>query len=178
MTMNEHIEDIRLSFMLFEFSIRTMCYAELEKFDVELFGQDLQINLAKENVSYRSGKFNDQQNIIRSSQMAVGAAFGCTAICLDCALEKQKNSSHQIQTLKALVSAVRNAFSHGIAAPSWYVKEHKQERLNLDFIQGPIVDLGILNGQPFDYEQIGGLATWYRINDYVIKSMSSAHNKS
>lgn len=161
-------EDVELSFKLFEFSIRTMCYAELEKFDHQVFGQDLQLNLEEENVSFSSNDFQDVNQIIKASQMALGTAFGSTAICLDCLLENNISSDINIKISKSLISAVRNAFSHGIAAPEWYVKKHNFQVIDLSFIDGPLVDLEALNNRPFDYSQIGGLAVWYRLKKYVL----------
>lgn len=166
--MHELIEDVELSFKLFEFSVRTMCYAELEKIDSDLFGQYLQLNLPQENVAFSGGVFQDENEIVKVSQMAVSTAFGSTAICLDCLLEKNVSDSPKIITIKSLISAVRNAFSHGIAAPNWYVKPHKYEKLDLSFIAGPVVNLEQLNGSAFDYSQIGGLAVWYRAKEFII----------
>lgn len=100
--------------------------------------------------------------------MAVGTAFGSSAICLDCLLENHASDNANLVTLKSLISAVRNAFSHGIAAPSWYVKPHKFQKLDLSFIDGPEIDLEQLNKKAFDYSQIGGLAVWYRAKEFVI----------
>lgn len=162
------IEDVELSFKLFEFSVRAMCYAELDKFDSTLFGQDLQLNLPEENVSFRDNNFQNLDEIIKVSQMAVGTAFGSTAICLDCLLENNQSTNENIKSSKLLISAVRNAFSHGIAAPEWYVKKHNFKSIDLSFINGPKVDLESLNKKAFDYPQIGGLAVWYRLKDYVL----------
>ena len=171
--MNNLIEDTELAFKLLEYSIRNMCYAELGKVDANVFGQDLQLNLDEENVSYFSGEFKDQDNIVRASQMAVSTAFGATAICLDCILENVNTNNNELKTIKSLISATRNAFSHGIAAPEWFIKPHKLEVLNLNFIDGIDVNLETLNGLPFDYSQIGGLAVWYRIKSYIISSVSN-----
>ena len=162
------IEDVELSFKLFEFSVRTMCYAELEKFDHHLFGQDLQLNLPEENVAFSSKDFQEIEEIIKVSQMSVGAAFGSTAICLDCLLENNVTSETNIKSAKSLISAIRNAFTHGIAAPKWYVKTHNFQEIDLSFINGPVVDLEHLNKQLFNYSQIGGLAVWYRLKEYVL----------
>ena len=170
---NNLIEDAELAFKLLEYSIRNMCYAELGKVDADIFGQDLQLNLDEENVSYSSGEFNDQDNIVRTSQMAVSTAFGATAICLDCILEKVDTENNELKTIKSLISATRNAFSHGIAAPEWFVKPHNFEVLDLSFVDGIEVSLETLNGLPFDYSQIGGLAVWYRIKSYIISSVSN-----
>jgi len=154
-----------------------MCYVELGNVDVHVFGQDTQLNLEEENVSYSSDEFKNQDNIVRASQMAVSTAFGATAICLDCILEKVNSENSEIKAIKSLIAATRNAFSHGIASPDWYIKPHKFEVLDLSFVNGIEVNLENLNGQSFDYSQIGGLAVWYRIKDYII-SYVSAHNKT
>ncbi|WAJ72143.1 hypothetical protein [Catenovulum adriaticum] len=166
--MQELIEDVELSFKLFEFAVRTMCYAELDKIDSTLFGQDIQLNLTEENVSFSDNNFQDLNEIIKVSKMAVGTAFGSTAICLDCLLENNQSKNENIINAKSLISAVRNAFSHGIAAPEWYVKKHNFKIIDLSFINGPKVDLESLNKKAFDYSQIGGLAVWYRLKDYVL----------
>ncbi len=166
--MHDLVEDVELAFKLFEFSIRSMCYAEMDKIDAKLFGQDLQLNLEQENVFYPMGSFQSNEEIIKVAQMAVGSAFGATAICLDFLLVSMTSTSAQVATLKSLIGAVRNAFSHRVAAPTWYVKPHKIEVLDLSFIQGPSVDLRALNGSIFDYAHIGGLAVWYRVKSYVL----------
>ena len=171
--LNELIQDVELSFKLFEFSVRTMCFAELGEINSEIFGRELQLNLEVENVSFSEGQFTKQEEIILASQMAVSAAFAATAVCLDCALENHEASSSELKVLKSLISAVRNAFAHGIAAPKWYIKKHKFEVLNLNFILGPEINLEMLNGEPFDYSQIGGLALWYRVKNEVIRALSN-----
>lgn len=163
-------QDVELSFKLLEFSLRMVCYAELEKIDAQEFGQDLQINLPEENVSYSNGAFTSSEEIIKASQMAVGAAFGATAICLDCFLENSSSTDQNLVALNSLISAVRNAFSHGVAAPYWHVKQHNLKILDLAFLKGPKVDLKNLNGLAFEYSHIGGLAVWHRIKDHVISS--------
>lgn len=170
---SELIEDAELSFKLLEFSIRTMCYAELGKIDAVLFGQDLQINLEEENLVYRQGEFSDLENITLVSKMSIGAAFAATAISLDCVLEKHKSENPNVETIKKLIQAVRNAFSHGIANPVWYVKPHKREILDLKFMCAPTVDLGALNGNVFKCSDIGGFAAWYRAKAYVLAALSA-----
>lgn len=169
----ELLEDVELSFKLFEFSVRTMCYAELDEVNVEIFGRDLQLILEEENISFSDGSFTNNSEIVKVSQMAVSIAFGGTAICLDCSLEHIKELDEKLTILKSLIKAVRNAFSHGIAAPRWYLKAHKREILDLAFIDGPVINLEELNDQPFDYSQLGGLAVWYRIKEYVAEQVSN-----
>ena len=167
------MEDAELSFKLLEFAIRTMCYSELNKIDAHLFGQELQVNLEEENVCFPAGLFQDQDEIIKVAQMNVGAAFAATAISLDCMLEGRNNLPSNIAALGKLVAAVRNAFTHGVAAPSWFVKPHKEESIDLGFINGPVINLGALNGKEFIYSQLGGFAVWYRVKHEMLSYISS-----
>lgn len=168
------IEDVERSFKLLEFSIRAMCYCELGEINAVLFGQNLRLRLEEEDVFYCQGEFSDPDSIILASQMSVGAAFAATAISLDCALEKCKSENQNLAAVKKLIHAVRNSFSHGIANPVWYVKEHKREILDLTFMRAPAVDLGALNGNAFKYSDIGGLAAWYRAKAFCMSSLLGA----
>lgn len=167
------IEDTELSFKLFEFAVRIMCYSELNKIDGSAFGQELQLNLEDENVCFSGGLFEEQNEIVKVAQMNVGAAFAATAISLHRVLEGRNNSPANIVALGTLVVAVRNAFAHGMAAPTWFVKPHKAESVDLSFINGPVVDLGELNGKAFEYSQFGGLAVWYRVKNATLAYISS-----
>ncbi len=162
------LEDVELSFKLFEFSIRTMCYAELEGIDSEVFGRELQINLDEENICFSDDSFKDKNEIIRVSQMNVGAAFAATAISLNCLLEGKNDIPTNIVSAGKIVSAVRNAFSHGVASPTWFIKPHRVESIDLGFLNGPVIDLGALNGKGFDYSHVGGVAIWYNLKDEIV----------
>ena len=162
------VEDIELSFKLFEFAIRAMCYSELDNIDPEVFGRELQLNLDEENVSFSDDIFKNNEEIIRASQMNVGAAFAATAISLDRLMEGKQDLPSNIEAACKVISAVRNAFSHGIASPSWFIKPHKAENIDLGFVSGPMVDLGALDGNAFEYCHIGGLAVWYRLKDEIV----------
>lgn len=167
------LENVELSFKLYEFSIRTMCYSELNKIDPDVFGQELQINLDEENICFSDDLFKDKNEIIKISQMNVGATFAATAICLDCLLEGKKDTPSNIVSAGKIVSAVRNAFSHGIASPAWFIKPHRKESIDLSFVNGPVIDLGALNGKDFDYSQLGGMAVWYRLKDEIVSHIKN-----
>ncbi len=167
MSQNYLVEDVELSFKLLEFAIRVMCYSELDNINPEVFGQELQLNLDEENVSFSDDVFKDKEEIIRASQMNVGPAFAATAISLHRLMEGKQDFPSNIEAACKVISAVRNAFSHGIASPSWFVKRHKREEIDLGFVSGPIVDLGALNGSQFEYSHIGGLAVWYHLRDEI-----------
>lgn len=172
-SLNVLIEDVKLAFKLFEFSIRLMCYAELEKINIEDFDQEINLNLEKGNKAFSSGNFRTCADIIKTSQMAVGTTFGSTAICLDSLLKQCSVEDGNTTKAKKLIKAVRNAFAHNIAAPCWYIKQHNREILDMSFIKGPVVDLGELNGKIFDYAQIGGLDFWYSLKEFIFKEIKS-----
>ncbi|USD33754.1 MULTISPECIES: hypothetical protein [Vibrio] len=163
---NELNQDVEISFEILECEIRSMCYSELNAFDVDLFGQDLQLNL-EENLQFPKGKFTSHADIVRTAQMSISLSFAGTSIAMDCLLENTNPSEAEAIAAREVIKAVRNAFSHGIAAPTWFVKPHKFEKYDLGFVSGPVVDLGALNQMEFDYAQIGGLAVWYRLKEYV-----------
>lgn len=163
----ELIQDVEISFEVFEHAIRSMCYSELDAFDVDLFGQDLQLNL-EENLQFPKGKFTTHADIIRTAQISVSISFAATSIAMDRLLEHVHTTEVDSNAAKEVIKAVRNAFSHGIAAPTWFVKPHKFAKHDLGFISGPIVDLEVLNQTAFDYSQIGGVAVWYRLKEYVL----------
>ncbi|EOB3677494.1 TPA: hypothetical protein ACGUTO_004367 [Vibrio vulnificus] len=167
MTKSDLIEDVEISFEILEHAIRSMCYSELDAFDVDLFGQDLQLNL-EENIQFPRGKFTTHEDIVRTAQMSVSLSFAATAITMDCLLEDIDTTDANSNAAKEVIKAVRNAFSHGIAAPIWFVKPHKFASYDLSFVMGPTVDLEKLNKIDFDYSQVGGLAAWYRLKEYVL----------
>ncbi|HIF9274859.1 TPA: hypothetical protein ACX6QR_002881 [Photobacterium damselae] len=167
MISQELVESVEISFEILEHAIRTMCYSELDAFDVDLFGQDLQLNL-EENIQFPRGKFTTHKNIVRTAQMSVSLSFAATAIAMDCLFENVNTLDTDSRAAKEVIKAVRNAFSHGIADPTWFIKPHKLEKYDLGFVLGPIVDLETLNRARFDYSQIGGLAVWYRLKEYVL----------
>jgi len=109
--------------------------------------------------------------------MAVGSAFGAATICLDRLVERIDTRRIEIAALKPLVAAVRNAFSHGIAAPRWYVKSPRFERVDLYSLRGPQVDREALKVGSFDYSKIGGPTLWYRAKDYIVSAQHKRLNK-
>lgn len=164
-------QDVEFAFRVLEFSIRTLCYFELGLCDISRFGQDATILLEEENVGFNDGYFLSENNAVLVSKMNVGAAFGASAIALDKLYEAVRGnrnpaSDDQVDMLWALVYAVRNAFSHGIANPKWTIKERYQRVLSIPFVEPELfINLEELNGSSFEYAHIGGFANWMKLKE-------------
>ena len=179
MCVAEAREDVDYAFRVLEFAIRTMCHFEAGMADMEVFGQQLTINLENEDVTFDDEYFHSVENAVRISQMNVGACFGASAIALDNyfeAVRGQRNplSDDPVDALWLLVYSIRNAFAHGIAAPRWMVKGKYRRKLVVELENDPInVDLGDLDGREFEYAHIGGFARWQEIRSRSIEFLAS-----
>lgn len=168
------IKDAEHAFRLLEFAIRVMQYCELDQIDLDAFGGETTLKLEQENVTFNDGYFSTRENAQLTSQIAVGAAFGASAIALHNVFEatgreRDPSSTEELYTLWALVYAVRNAFAHAIAAPTWVVKAKYQRKIHLAF-EGidRVIDLSKLDGAEFEYGHLGGFGNWLRIKERVL----------
>ena len=163
------LADVEQAFRNLEFAIRLMCYAERDHIDREKFDTDVTLVLEKENVGFSSDTFSSLDAIILAARANVGVAFGVSAIVLDAAFEtaqitRKPESNLQGDLLRTLVFMVRSAFAHNPAMPCWEARGSYVRTLALQIEDGLInIDFSQLNGRPFEYEHIGGLANWYRI---------------
>lgn len=168
------INDVEHAFRLLEFSIRVLNHFELGMVDLGQFGQDTLIQLKEGNVTFDDGYFSCGENAELTAKIAVGASFGASAIALDNLLEatgrgRDPTSTDEFNSLWAVVYAVRNAFAHGIANPTWVVNVKYQRKIEIALNgRKEIIDLAALNGETFDYPQIGGFANWFRMKDRAL----------
>ena len=169
------IKDAEYAFRLLEFSIRVMNYIDLDQVDLNTFGQETTILLDEENVTFDDGYFSSRDNAVLVSQMAVGAAFGASAIALDNVIEatgrnRNPDSTAEIDQLWAVIYAVRNAFAHGIAKPIWVIKEKYRREIELTLDGKTVmIDFSNLDGQSFEYAHLSGFGNWLRIKDRVFE---------
>ena len=63
----------------------------------------------------------------------------------------------------ALVYQVRNAFAHDIAEPRWEINPRYARPYEVGAVKA---DLSNLNGQHFDYYQLGGPEALFFLRDY------------
>ena len=167
----QSLAKIEISFKLFEFSILQLTFFQSTQIDLEPLDRDLIIDLGIHRVDYLGDEFREVSRVISISSVAVSAAFGVSAICLDSELENLEQDSIKFGELKDLIAAVRNSYAHGIAEPRSFVKQHRLKAIDLAYLDGPLIDLGKLNGTLFDYEQIGILETWIRIKEEVVRKI-------
>ena len=169
-TIPEALADISHAFRHLEFAIRLMCYCEQGHLDLANFDTDLTILLSHENVGFEAGTFATVEAVVPPAQALVSVAFGASAMVLDAAFDvagrvRKPTSRLPEDELRTLVFMVRCAFAHNPAFPLWAAKGKEFVRkLSLPFgSQSLTVDLGSLNGTPFEYEHIGGFANWLKI---------------
>ena len=94
-------------------------------------------------------------------------AFGASALALDKAFEvaevkEDPTSDNNVVRLRTLVYLVRCAYAHGIADPKWEVRGKYNTSLILNLPSGATnIDLRELDGQSFNFEQLGGHGIWF-----------------
>lgn len=169
-TIAEALADVEHAFRHLEFAIKLMCYCEDGRLDLEAFDADTTILLVTENVGFPTNHFSSIEAVIPASQALVGMAFGTSAMVLEAAFEVaglSRNPSSRLPAdeLRTLVFMVRCAFAHNPALPLWEARGPEHARAISVVLQGSpfSIDLSSLNGQPFDYEHIGGFANWLKI---------------
>jgi len=183
-TIPEALKDVDRAFRHLEFSIKLMCYIELDHIDREKFDTDITLCLERENVSFPADTFQSMDSLVRVARTNVGISFGITAIVLDAAFETasikpRPESDVADDLLRTFVYMVRCAFAHNPALPCWEVRGSYQRNLDLKLEGENIsIDLSRLHGKSFDYADIGGLANWYRIRRAAERLIDGAFKKT
>lgn len=168
-TVAHALEDVDRAFRHLEFSVKLMCYCELDHIDRDKFDTDVTILLEKENVGFPANTFASLEAIVSAAQANVGVSFGVTAIVLDAAFEvagirPDTNSSSRADALRCLVYMVRCAFAHNPALPCWEVRGDYAKPISLKLEEMELqIDFSKFHAKPFEYDHIGGLASWFRI---------------
>jgi len=168
-TIPDALADVERAFLHLEFSIKLMCYAEADHIDREKFDTDVTLLLEPDNFGFPASTFQSLDSLVLPARANVGVSFGVSAIVLDAAFEaagisRKPESNAPADLLRTLVFMIRCAFAHNPAMPCWKVQGPYLRTLTLLLEgKGISVNLSQLHGAPFDYKDIGGLATWYRI---------------
>ncbi len=179
MTLNEALEDLEIAFLQLEFVIRLLSYCELKKIDPSEFDTDHTVLLENGNLRFPTGHFSDLDNIIRAANVSVSLAFGGSALALDKAYEvagikPDPASKDGLIKLRTLVYMVRCAYAHGVAEPKWEVRDKYQQALEVELAGKQItIDLRKLDGQDFNFDQLGGHRSWFNIRDDTISALRS-----
>lgn len=169
-TLTEALADVNYAFRHLEFAIRLMCYCESGHLNLPNLDTDVLILLERENVRFPSGEFSTIEAVIPATHALVSMAFGTSAMVLNAAFDlagfkNNPRSRDPHDELRTLVYMVRCAFAHNPALPLWKANGEQYERMiTIQFdTEALSIDLISLNGQPFEYEHIGGFASWLKI---------------
>jgi hypothetical protein len=165
-----HYDHIETAFLQLSFAIKLWIYLDRNPIEKDEF--DIEINfLDKDNhVSLPRGEFHTYDDLKLASMNNVSIAFAAAAITLWEAIRehsgivtKQLNPmNNQHDSLAALSYMLRCCFAHGTAAPIWSIRDEKYKILYRVGIK--TVDLSsVNNGDPFDYQSIGGYETLWRL---------------
>jgi len=177
MTLNEALEDVEIAFLQLEFAIKLLSYCELEKIDPAEFDTDHTVDLENGNLNFPAGHFRDLDNIIRAAKVSISLAFGGSALALDQAytvadIKPDPGSKDRLIKLRTLVYMVRCAYAHGVADPKWEVQGKYRKTMEVELAGGPImIDMGRLDGQDFDFDDLGGHRNWFGIRDDTIAAL-------
>jgi hypothetical protein len=100
-------------------------------------------------------------------------------LTLDQALETggfipNPESDDSFDQIRCLIHLVRCAYAHRLADPYWDARGKKIRQYQIDLGEGSYtVDIGSLNGKPFQFEHIGGRTNWHRMKDIVLAKLSA-----
>ncbi len=156
------------AFAHLELSIKLMHAAEQGRIRREDIDLPLTIAQGKSFLVLNDQAIQTDDDFINSFQNNVSISFGAAAITLNrCREEWKINLPDPIATERdqwiALVYQIRNAFAHDIAEPKWEIKPRYARSYKVGWVEA---DLSALNGQPFDYYQLGGPEALFILKDY------------
>ena len=142
------------AFTQLELSIKLMHAAEQGRIRREDIDLPLTIAQGKSVLVLNDQVIQADDDFINSFQNNVSISYGAAAITLNrCREEWKINLPDPIDTERdqwiALVYQIRNAFAHDSYKVGWVE-----------------ADLAALNGQPFDYYQLGGPEALFILKDY------------
>lgn len=181
MTLDDALMDVDIAFQQVEFSIKLLSYCELDRIHPAEFDTHQVVLLEGENLTFPTGRFSTQQEIVRASMVAVQLALAGSALTLDqvwdvAGIRPDPGSPEREVKLRTLVYMVRCAYAHGVADPRWEVRRGYRQVLELDLANTPMrVDFRALHGRSFDFAQLGGHARWFDIRD---ESLAAVTGKS
>lgn len=113
--------------------------------------------------------FDSHDDFIFAFENNLTIAFGAAAITLD---RSRYEAGHDLPNpiiteedqCIALIYLLRCAFAHNISEPHWKIKERYRRIYNFN---GMTFDLSEIDGQVFDYHQIGGPGCLVAIKDFA-----------
>ena len=184
MTLPEALEDIRIAFLQVEFAIKLLDFCESGKLEPSEFDTDLQVQGKRLNLELPQGHFSDRRSIVNAASVMVLSTLGSSSIVLDKAWEVARicpkpKSQNEKDMLRTVVYMVRCAFAHGPADPKWKVKGEYCRVFRLTLPSGTLeLDLRELDGEQFDFSQLGDHRIWFDIRDLTLKVLQNGNQVS
>ena len=186
-TLKQALEDEETAFLQVEFALRLLIYCGRGKIHLEEFQESHTHDFLKQtNLRLVSlGEFDDSDKIIKAADTSMILALAGSALALDQACEAAgitscPESKCQKSELRTLVYMIRCAFAHSIIAPKWEVRGKYKRKITVKvalFTPQTTIDLSKLDGQLFDFSQIGGYRVWYYIRHYLVSELRGIANK-
>ena len=181
--LKEALEDEEIAFRQIGFAIKLLFYCELGKIcPSEFDGYDCVVSLEQGTIGFSPGNFSDADKINKTAAISVLLAFAGSALGLDQACEAAgikpcPESRCQRTKLRTLVYIIRCAFAHSLAAPKWEIKGKYKVEMTFELAREKItIDLGKLDGEHFDFPQIGGHHIWFEIRHYLVLGLRKIVN--
>lgn len=117
--------------------------------------------------------FDTDDDLILAVQNNLSITFGAAAITLD---RSRYEAGHDLPSpiesesdqCISFVYQLRCAFAHDIAEPKWKIKNRYKRKYRFG---GMEFDLGDLDGQVFDYSQIGGPEYLGYVKDFAVEHL-------
>lgn len=176
-TISDAIQDIEIAFHQVEYCLKASAYWDRDEFTVDKFETDLTVRLPEGDIHFPTMQLSLLENIRKAAETSIVIAYGITALTLDQALESAEiqvdpNSSDEFDQLRCVIYLVRCAYAHRFAQPYWDVYRDKKKVYQYTVGEKHVtVDTNSLNGQEFDFPQIGGHKAWHEIKDIVIERL-------
>ncbi|GJL93555.1 hypothetical protein [Hyphococcus sp.] len=150
-----------------EFAIKLLSYFEKGLVQKQEFDCETVVLLNGGSITFENGGFHTPDDLVLGAQNAWSHAASSAALAMEAAL-----TDHGIQAnardvspqgqMRTLVYMIRCAFAHDSQTPKWEARGAYEQILKFELRgQDVRVDVGALNGRPFDFADIGGeLVFW------------------
>lgn len=148
------------------FAIKLMQAAEDGELNLESIDRPLTIAEGRSIWVLPDRVLDSADDLIAGCQNNVTIAYGAAVITLNKCREEASVPlpdpiASECDQWVALVYQIRNAFAHDIAEPRWQIVKPRYRR---EYQVGPVyADLRSLNGEAFDYHQVGGPESLYQL---------------
>ncbi len=156
------------AFVHLSFAIKLMQAAEGGLIDLESIDTPLTIHEGRSVLVLPGRVLHDENELVNACQNLVTITYGAAAITLNRCREEASVPLpdpivSECEQWVGLVYQIRNAFAHDIAEPRWQINPRYRREYTIGHVQA---DLRKLDGEIFEYAQIGGVDALYILRAY------------